>query len=256
MKQSRRDFLKTGIVTIAGLSVPLGAFKFLSSEAVADVAKNAGVRWVFVVDTTKCIGCGMCVKACQTENELPYNVNLARTWVERYIQKKDGTLIVDSPKQARDGFIKNNPLGLEVSKTDIAKAFFVPKLCNQCDQPSCVEVCPVGATYKTPDGVVLVDRKWCIGCAVCISNCPYGARFLHPTLMVVEKCNFCYHRITKGLKTACVDACAFGARMIGNIKDPGDPVTQIIMEERVAVLKPQYNTNPQVFYIGLDEKVK
>jgi len=256
MKQSRRDFLKTGLVTIAGLTVPLGAFKFLSSEAVADVAKNTGLRWAFVVDTTKCIGCGMCVKACQTENELPYNVNLARTWVERYIEKKDGTVIVDSPKQARDGFIKNNPLGLEVSKTDIAKAFFVPKLCNQCDQPSCVEVCPVGATYKTPDGVVLVDRKWCIGCAVCISNCPYGARFLHPTLMVVEKCNFCYHRISKGLKTACVDACAFGARLIGNIKDPDDAVTKIIMEERVAVLKPQYNTNPQVFYVGLDDKVK
>jgi tetrathionate reductase subunit B len=256
MEHSRRDFLKAGIVTIAGLSVPLGAFKFLAPEAVADIAKNASGRWVFVVDTTKCIGCGMCVKACQTENELPYNVNLARTWVERYIEKKDGSVIVDSPKQARDGFIKNNPLGLEVSKTDIAKAYFVPKLCNQCDQPPCVEVCPVGATYKTPDGVVLVDRKWCIGCAVCISNCPYGARFLHPTLMVVEKCNFCYHRITKGLKAACVDACAFGARLIGNIKNPDDPVTKIIMEERVAVLKPEYNTKPQVFYIGLDANVK
>lgn len=127
MEHSRRDFLKAGIVTIAGLSVPLGAFKFLAPEAVADIAKNASGRWVFVVDTTKCIGCGMCVKACQTENELPYNVNLARTWVERYIEKKDGSVIVDSPKQARDGFIRNNPLGLEVSKTDIAKAYFVPQ---------------------------------------------------------------------------------------------------------------------------------
>jgi len=256
MKHSRRDFLKTGLVTIAGLSVPLAAFKFLTREAAADIAKNVAVRWVFVVDATKCIGCGMCVKACEIENELPYNINLARTWVERYIVKKDGNVIVDSPKQARDGFIRNNPLGLDVPKMDIAKGFFVPKLCNQCDQPPCVEVCPVGATYKTPDGVVLVDRKWCIGCAVCISNCPYSARFLHPTLMVVEKCNFCYHRITKGLKTACVDACTFGARMIGNIKDPDDPVARIIREERVAVLKPDYNTKPQVFYIGLDQTVK
>jgi len=256
MEHSRRDFLKAGLVTIAGLSVPLGAFKFLTPEAAAGIAKNIAVRWVFVVDATKCIGCGMCVKACQTENELPYSENLARTWVERYTVKKDGHVLVDSPKQARDGFIRNNPLGLDIPKADIAKGFFVPKLCNQCDQPPCVEVCPVGATYKTPDGVVLVDRKWCIGCAICISNCPYGARFLHPTLMVVEKCNFCYHRITKNLKTACVEACAFGARMIGNIKDFDDPVAKIIREERVAILKGDYNTKPQVFYIGLDQTVK
>jgi len=256
MEQSRRDFLKAGLLTIAGLSVPLSAFKFLAPEAVADVVKSGDVRWAFVVDTTKCVGCGMCVKACQIENDLPLNVNVARTWVERYIVKKDGHVIVDSPKQARDGFIRNNPIGLEVPKTDIAKGYFVPKLCNQCDNPSCVDVCPVGATYKTPDGVVLVDRKWCIGCAACISNCPYSVRFLHPTLLVVEKCNFCYHRITKGMKTACVDACAFGARKIGNIQDPYDPVTKIVMNERVAVLKPQYDTKPQVFYIGLDEHVK
>jgi len=256
MKKSRRDFIKTGILTIAGAAIPLSAFEFLSSEAVADVIKKTNKRWAFVVDTTKCIGCGMCVKACKLENEVPYNDNLSRTWVERYILTKDGRLIVDSPKQGRDGYIKNNPLGKQVSNENISKAFFVPKLCNQCDKPLCVEVCPVGATYKTPDGVVLVDRKWCVGCAVCITNCPYGARFFHPTLHVIDKCNFCYHRITKGMNSACVDACAFGARKIGDIKNPHDLVAKIIMTERVAVLKPEYHSEPQVYYIGLSKEVK
>lgn len=256
MNQSRRDFLKTGLITIAGLTVPLSAFKFLTPEAAANTVKDAKVRWAFVVDTTKCVGCGMCVKGCQAENELPYNVNMARTWVERYVVTKEERVVADSPKQARDGFIKNNPLGKEIPEDKIAKGFFVPKLCNQCDHPPCVEVCPAGATYKTSDGVVLIDRKWCVGCAACISNCPYSARFFHPTLHVAEKCNFCYHRITKGMNTACVDACAFGARKIGNLKDPNDPVTKIILNERVAVLKPEFHSHPQVYYVGLSYEVK
>lgn len=256
MDQSRRNFLKAGVAAIAGLSIPLGAFEVLTPKAVADIIKGTNIRWAFVVDTTKCVGCGMCVKACQNEHELPWDENMARTWVERYIVKKGGEVIVDSPKQARDGFTENKPLGLNIPKEEITKGFFVPKLCNQCDYPACVEVCPAGATYKTSDGVVLIDREWCVGCGACISNCPYSVRFFHPTLHVAEKCNFCYHRISKGLKTACVDACSFGARKIGNIKDPDDPVTKTIMNERVAVLKPEYHTKPQVYYIGLSMEVK
>jgi tetrathionate reductase subunit B len=256
MNQSRRDFLKAGLIAVAGLTVPLTAFKFLTTEAAAKTVSDAKVRWAFVVDTTKCVGCGMCVKGCQTEHELPYNVNVARTWVERYVVTKDERVISDSPKQAREGFIKNNPLGKEIPEDKIAKGIFVPKLCNQCEYPLCVEVCPAGATYKTADGVVLIDRKWCVGCAACISNCPYSARFFHPTLHVAEKCNFCYHRITKGMNTACVDACAFGARKMGNLKDPNDPVTKIILNERVAVLKPEFHSHPQVYYVGLSYEVK
>ncbi|HSB33263.1 MAG TPA: 4Fe-4S dicluster domain-containing protein, partial [Nitrospirota bacterium] len=144
----------------------------------------------------------------------------------------------------------------DIDAKDIDKAFFVPKLCNQCENPPCVQVCPVGATYQVPDGVVLVDRTWCIGCGYCIMGCPYGVRFFHPVYNTAEKCNFCYHRITKGMKTACVDACPFGARQIGNIKDPHDPVTKVIMTERVGVLKEEYGTTPQVFYVGLDKEVR
>jgi Fe-S-cluster-containing dehydrogenase component len=255
MKYSRRDFLKLGAVTIAGMSIPLSALEILTPSAAAEITKPGGKRWGFVVDTTRCIGCGMCVKACKLENDVTYDVNLSRTWVERYIQTKDGRVIIDSPKNARDGFIKNNPLGKEVPKENISKAFFVPKLCNHCDHPSCVSVCPAGATYKTPDGVVLVDRKWCIGCGYCITNCPYGARFFHPTEHVIDKCTFCYHRITKGMNSACVAACAFGARKIGDIRDPNSEVHKIISTQRVAVLKPETHNKPHVFYIGLDHIV-
>ena len=91
-----------------------------------------------------------------------------------------------------------NPRRGRSEPEEITKAFFVPKLCNQCDNPPCVQVCPVGATYQTGDGVVLVDRTWCIGCGYCIMACPYGVRFFHPVYKVAEKCTFCYHRITKG----------------------------------------------------------
>jgi Fe-S-cluster-containing dehydrogenase component len=170
-------------------------------------------------------------------------------------------MYADSPKGARDGYttglIDQNADGLrDISKEGIEKAFFVPKLCNQCENPPCVQVCPVGATYQAPDGVVLVDRTWCIGCGYCIMGCPYGVRFFHPVYHTAEKCNFCYHRITKGMKTACVQACPFGARLIGNIKDPNDPVTKAIRTQRVGVLKSEYGTKPQVYYIGLDEEVR
>jgi Fe-S-cluster-containing dehydrogenase component len=195
------------------------------------------------------------------ENEVPYDANVTRTWVERYVVTRDGVTHIDSPQGARDGFlgaqIDNNLAGMKtIPEETISKAFFVPKLCNQCDNPPCVQVCPVGATYQTADGVVLVDRKWCIGCGYCIMGCPYGVRFFHPVYHVAEKCNFCYHRISQGLKTACVDACPFGARQIGNLRDPNDPVTQIIMTQRVNVLKEEYGTKPQLFYLGLTREVK
>jgi Fe-S-cluster-containing dehydrogenase component len=251
-KLSRRNFLRYGIATAAGMGLSVSpAAKVLSS-----VGEGSGLRWTFLVDTHKCVGCGMCVRACKLENEVPYDSKVTRTWVERYVVKRDGTVIADSPMGARDGYTKNNPQGMIVPESEIAKAFFVPKLCNQCDKPSCVQVCPVGATYQTADGIVLVDRTWCIGCGYCIMACPYGVRFFHPKYKVTEKCNWCYHRITKGMQPACVLACPFGARRIGNIKDPEDPVTKIIKTERVRVLKPEYGTNPTAYYLGLDDTVR
>ncbi|HXZ36477.1 MAG TPA: 4Fe-4S dicluster domain-containing protein [Thermodesulfobacteriota bacterium] len=224
-------------------------------------AATRPVRWAFLVDTYKCIGCGYCVKACKLENEIPFEADVSRTWVERYVVTKEGEVFADAPKEARYGFITSRvDLGMgkfkDIPKDRIDKAFFVPKLCNQCDKPPCVQVCPVGATYQAADGVVLVDRTWCIGCGYCIMACPYGMRFFHPQFHVAEKCNFCYHRINKGMRPACVLACPAGARRIGNIKDPDDPVAKVIMTQRVTIHKPEYGTNPQVYYIGLSEEVR
>jgi tetrathionate reductase subunit B len=256
---NRRDFLKLALRGPAALALARGLEEIFQPVSLHAALKP--VRWVFLVDTYKCIGCGFCVKACKLENEIPFEAGVSRTWVERYVITKDGELFADSPKQARNGFsTRRVDLGLgrykDIPPEKIEKAFFVPKLCNQCEKPPCVQVCPVGATYQTADGVVLVDRKWCIGCGYCIMACPYGMRFFHPVYHVAEKCNFCYHRIHKGARPACVQACPTGARRIGNIRDPKDPVSNIIMTQRVSVHKPEFGTNPQVYFIGFSEEVR
>ena len=255
----RRDFLKLTLKGSAAVALANGLDGIFQPLALQAATKT--VRWAFLVDTYKCIGCGFCVKACKLENEIPFEANVSRTWVERYVVTKEGEVFADAPKEARYGFTNSRiDLGMgkfkDIPKDRIDKAFFVPKLCNQCDKPPCVQVCPVGATYQAADGVVLVDRKWCIGCGYCIMACPYGMRFFHPQYHVAEKCNFCYHRINKGMKPACVLACPVSARRIGNIKDPDDPVAKIIMTQRVSSHKPEYGTNPQVYYIGLSEEVR
>lgn len=256
MDCSRRNFLRTSLAGAVGAALPMSAFKLLSPAQAKAAVGESKTRWAFLVDTQKCVGCGLCVKACKRENEIPYDAPVTRTWVERYVVTKDGRTFIDSPDGAREGFIDQQVRGTDIAPDNISKAFFVPKLCNQCDNPPCVQVCPVGATYQTLDGVVLVDRAWCIGCGYCIMACPYGVRFFHPVYKVAEKCNFCYHRISKGMKTACVQACPFSARQIGDFKNPEDPVTKVITTQRVAVLKDEYGTKPFVFYIGLDKDVR
>lgn len=256
MPCSRRDLLKKTAGLALGAAVPLGALKLLSPARARAAVDDPKVRWVFLVDTQKCVGCGFCVRACKLENDIPYDVPVTRTWVERYVNTRDGVSHIDTPHGGRDGFTSQDIRGEKIDPATIDKALFVPKLCNQCDNPPCVQVCPVGATFQTLDGVALVDRTWCIGCGYCIMACPYGARFFHPVYKVADKCTFCYHRITKGRKPACVQACPFGARQLGNLKDPNDPVARIITTQRVGVLKDEYGTRPQTFYIGLDECVR
>ncbi|MEK7260913.1 MAG: 4Fe-4S dicluster domain-containing protein, partial [Pseudomonadota bacterium] len=137
----------------------------------------------------------------------------------------------------------------------IEKAFFVPKLCNQCEHPPCVQVCPVGATFRTPDGVVLIDHNYCIGCQYCVQACPYGVRLFNHAHGVTDKCTWCYHRIARGLKPACVEVCPTNARIFGDQNDPESPISKFIRENRTRVLKPEMGTSPNVFYVGLDKEV-
>jgi tetrathionate reductase subunit B len=139
---------------------------------------------------------------------------------------------------------------------DILRSFFVPKLCNQCANPPCVQVCPVGATFQTVDGVVLVDDTRCIGCRYCIQACPYGARYLHPEKDTADKCTFCYHRISKGLLPACVEVCPTQARVFGDVNSVASPLTRMKRMSKIHVLKPYLNTEPKVYYANLDGEVR
>ena len=107
----------------------------------------------------------------------------------------------------------------------------------------------------TEDGVTLVDQEHCIGCGYCIQACPYGARFFLPDKRVIDKCTWCYHRIHKGLVPACVEVCPVGARVFGDLLDPESPVSKILTEKRVYVLKPDLGTEPKVYYIGFEKGV-
>ena len=204
--------------------------------------------WGMTIDVDKCIGCGNCVRACEIENAVP--AGYFRTWVERYeISDEDR----EHPKVSSPDGGKN---GFPPSKSTRTKEFFVPKICNHCSDSPCVQVCPVGATFDSPDGVVLVDESYCLGCRYCVQACPYGCRFIHPEKHTVDKCSLCYHRITRGLTTACCEACPTGARQLADLKDPKDPIHEILRNNKIQVLKPQMATHSKVYYQNLDGAVR
>lgn len=217
-------------------------------------------KWLMCIDDTRCIGCGLCAEACKKENGVPEGP-FYRTWIERYVITKPkagsgqtrGETLVDSPNGGMDGF--GPP---PVPKDQIEHSFFVPKLCNLCAHSPCTQVCPVGATFDAPDGAVLIDPNYCIGCGFCIQACPYGCRFLSPVTHTAEKCTLCYHRITRGLKPACVEICPTQTRIFGDLLNlqPDDPIQKFYEKNRVQVLKPHLGTEPRVLYAGLDKEVR
>ena len=216
-------------------------------------------KWLMALDVNRCIGCGLCVEACKAENSVPDN-NF-RTWIERYVITRPaagsgegrGETMVDSPNGGIGGFKPT-----QIPKQDILQSFFVPKLCNECENSPCSQVCPVGATFESPDGVVLVDKNYCIGCGFCIQACPYGCRFLNPTTHTADKCTLCYHRVTRGLRPACVEICPSQARIFGDLKHPvpDDPLQRFIENNKTQGLKAHLGTKPRVRYAGLDEEVR
>jgi Fe-S-cluster-containing dehydrogenase component len=203
------------------------------------------------IEIDKCIGCNRCVEACKTENNVPQEPFFFRTWIERYVIKKDGNVVVESISVK-----SKTPKESTQEDSEVLRTFFVPKLCNHCVHPPCVQVCPVGATFSTEDGVVLIDSKRCIGCRYCIQACPYGARYLDPRTKTADKCSFCYHRVRQGLLPACVEVCPTQARIFGDLKSKASRLMRFGRMNKIHVLKPQLNTEPKVYYAQLDGEVR
>ncbi|MEE9553441.1 MAG: 4Fe-4S dicluster domain-containing protein [candidate division Zixibacteria bacterium] len=251
-KTSRREFILS-----CSKALPLtGFFFFPLSPGKSLLALESGAydptkhNYAMGIDIHKCIGCGRCASACKQENEVPSEPHFFRTWVERYVIEPNGEALVDSPNGGIDGFPDLD------NDVEILRSFFVPKLCNHCSNAPCVQVCPVGATFTSRDGVVLVDEEYCVGCRYCIQACPYGARYLHPEKKVADKCTFCYHRITKGLIPACVEVCPTQARVFGEVGLRSSPLRRFIRFNDIVVLKASLNTKPKVYYAGADGEVR
>jgi tetrathionate reductase subunit B len=247
----RRAFLGemcgiAGPILLGTITLPCLAEQLAGQEVTEEVAARL---YGMGIDISKCIGCGRCAAACKIENDVPDDEDHFNTWVERYVIHTDGEVTVDSPNGGIDGFPPTEGEG------GMRRAFFVPKLCNHCEDAPCVQVCPVGATFSTEDGVVLVDEDYCIGCSYCIQACPYGARWLHPEKRVAAKCTWCYHRLEKGLLPACVEVCPTQARIFGEVEGRATPLARHMRLNEIQVLKAHLNTKPKVYYAHLDGEV-
>lgn len=224
MNVSKRDFLKKLGVISAGMSlVPLAEAGLHFSPTRREGSPEH--RYAMLIDLRCCIGCQACTVSCTIENATPQGD--FRTTVNQYQVKLQGRI------------------------TNV----LLPRLCNHCDNPPCVPVCPVQATFQRQDGIVVIDNKRCVGCAYCVQACPYDARFINHETQTADKCTFCVHRLEAGLLPACVESCVGGARIIGDLKDPDSRLRQMLQryESEIRVLKPENNTLPQVFYLGLEE---
>jgi Fe-S-cluster-containing dehydrogenase component len=175
----------------------------------------------------------------------------SRTWVERFVHFKDGTVQVDLVPES--GYYGSTVPDIDESLVE--KAYFVPKLCNQCVDAPCNQVCPVHASFTSPEGVELVDGDRCIGCGYCVQACPYGVRFINPETNSADKCTWCYHRITNNESPACVEACPVGARVFGRLDDPNSELSQRLAAVRTHVLKEHLGTHPKLHYVGLSGEV-
>ncbi len=211
-------------------------------------------HWVMVIDVGKCIGCDACTVACKAENKTP------------------------------PGVVYNIVLKEEIGTYPNVTRRFVPRPCMQCEKPPCVKVCPATATYKRPDGVVVVDYEHCVGCRYCLSACPYGARYFDkgdfytrgtPEIQPYEtapnfeyerewerepgseespvgnarKCTFCLHRVEKGMLPACIVTCLGRARYFGDLDDGESLVSKLVSEGNVMRLKEDLGTEPSVYYL-------
>jgi molybdopterin-containing oxidoreductase family iron-sulfur binding subunit len=225
------------------------------AESISDPRPTPGVSFGYGLNLSVCVGCRKCAQACHVEN------NHDRTTQNSYIRVLE---------------MKKGSFEMELGRTDYThpvpspERFYMPVQCHQCDNAPCVKVCPIEATWKEDDGIVVVDYNWCIGCRYCEAACPYHARRFNwekPVIPpeeinpdqgylsnrirpqgVMEKCTFCLHRTRNGRMPACLEACPTGARVFGDLNDPNSDIRWVLANKRVYVLKEDVGTRPRFFY--------
>jgi tetrathionate reductase subunit B len=181
------------------------------------------VKYGMLIDLRRCTGCMACQVACKAENDVP--LGIFRGWVT---STERGTY----PK---------------------VKKYFLPRLCNHCDKPVCMEKCPVKAISKRADGVVLVDRSKCKNLKMCVKNCPYGALSTNPMENKAEKCTFCIHRVEAGIVPSCVNTCQGRARIFGDMNDSTSEIARLMAGHKTITLTP-HTGGPNIYYITPDQK--
>jgi tetrathionate reductase subunit B len=240
--QARRSFLAKTLGAAAGAALAPGLALYTVAQARSPAQEVTGaVRWGMLIDTTKCAtGCDACARACSEENGL-HSHGRPQTdsqWIRKVTLRDKATGHVQS----------------------------LPMLCQHCEYPPCVDVCPTGASFRRVDGIVLVDRHTCIGCRYCMMACPYKARsFVHETLEdqkpymprgkgCVESCTFCVHRVDEGETPACVEACNaehHEAMLFGDLNDPSSEISRRLKESGGTQVRADLGLNVGVRYQGI-----
>nr|HID59024.1 4Fe-4S dicluster domain-containing protein [Desulfobacterales bacterium] len=262
MGVSRRNFLKIAGISLLGLGAKpaydVFAGRDLPEFAQGEEAREAK-RWAMVIDTRKCRdkdGCQDCILACHRAHNVP-DVGNSRQEIKWIWTEPYENAFPNQEHEFLEETLKHRP---------------VIVLCNHCDDPPCVRVCPTKATFKREDGIVMMDYHRCIGCRFCMAACPYGSRsfnwgdprrapkeknpdfptnpnFPTRTKGVVEKCNFCEERLVAGLLPACVEACKEKALIFGDLGNPDSDVRKVLRSHYTIRRKPGLGTGPAIYYI-------
>ncbi len=243
----RRAFIKTGGMLLAGATSAFGLplLAATNSSIANPTGSSARRKWGMVIDLNRCLSeCSACLEACRKENNVAFHGD--KRWDIHWIRKVR---------------IRRKHSAGSTEKSVIL-------LCNHCENPPCVQVCTVKASYKRDDGIVIVDHHRCIGCRYCVIACPYNARYFnfkenrewhnknYPKRMhgVAESCHFCAHLVDKGKKPACVDACErinIKALVFGNLNDPASDISLLMAGNPTRGIREDLGTKPKVHYIGL-----
>jgi len=259
LRKRFRELSKDEIRDVLAREEKACAARFGKPVSVTADAPLEGVVYGYGLDLSRCIGCRRCVYACVDENNQSRNPQIQWIKVLR-MKKEDGVDIMKADAYYNPALVPEKDY------------FYMPVACQQCRNPPCVQACPVKATWQEPDGIVVIDYNWCIGCRCCMAACPYGARHFnwrepqvpkdklntHTHYLgnrprprgVVEKCTFCIHRVRKdkGRYPACLEACPVGARKFGNLLDPASEMRYLMREKRVFVFKEELATEPKFYY--------